>query len=88
MCCTLKSHLFLFLSVFQEMQARLDQIRNELADQRERDGGVFMSQEKKDEMEKKMLELEQLRKEYIDLTVRRKKRRPSSLVTQPCTCPS
>ena len=51
------------------MQSKVDLIRRELEDQRERDGGVFMSQEKKDEMEKKMLELEQLKKEFKDLTV-------------------
>lgn len=57
-------------SKLAEMQSKVDQIRRELEDQRERDGGVFMSQEKKEEMEKKMLELEQLKKEFKDLTVR------------------
>lgn len=51
------------------MQARVDQIRRELDEQRERDGGVFMSQEKKDEMERKVMELEVLKKEYADLVV-------------------
>lgn len=63
----------LLLFSCQEMQSKVDLIRRELEDQRERDGGVFMSQEKKDEMEKKMLELEQLKKEFQDLTVSFKK---------------
>eukprot|EP00094_Tigriopus_californicus_P006624 TCALIF_06379-PA protein Name:"Similar to kif11 Kinesin-like protein KIF11 (Xenopus tropicalis)" AED:0.16 eAED:0.13 QI:0/0.84/0.64/0.92/0.76/0.85/14/257/1084 len=54
-------------SKLAEMQARVDQIRRELDEQRERDGGVFMSQEKKEELEKKGQELEQLRKEFREL---------------------
>ena len=59
----------MLLLIFQEMQSRVDQIRRELEEQREQDGGVFMSQEKKQELERKSLELENLRKEFRDLSV-------------------
>lgn len=47
----------------------MESIQKELCDQRDRDGGVFISLERKDEMERKMAELEQLRKEFKDLSV-------------------
>ncbi len=53
----------------QEIQHKLESIQKELCDQRDRDGGVFISLERKDEMERKMAELEQLRKEFKDLSV-------------------
>ncbi len=69
--------LFLFLvqssivspCCLQEIQHKLESIQKELCDQRDRDGGVFISLERKDEMERKMAELEQLRKEFKDLSV-------------------
>ena len=55
---------------FQEMQKKFEDLQRELSDQRDRDGGVFISNERKEEMEKKIVELEQLRKEFKDLSVR------------------
>ncbi len=57
------------MSLLQEIQHKLESMQRELADQRDRDGGVFISVEKKEEMERKMMELEQMRKEYKDLSV-------------------
>ncbi len=54
---------------FQEIQHKLEAAQRELLEQRDRDGGVFISLEKKDEYEKKIIELDQLRKEYRDLSV-------------------
>ena len=51
------------------MQQKLDQIRKELDDQRERDGGVYMSMTQKEEMEKKVAELEVLKKQFDELSV-------------------
>ena len=52
------------------MQKKFEELQRELSDQRDRDGGVFISNERKEEMEKKIVELEQLRKEFKDLSVR------------------
>ena len=54
---------------FQEMQSKMDALRRELDDQRDKDGGVFISEEKKSEMEEKIAQLEKLRKEHANLTV-------------------
>jgi len=48
----------------------LEAAHRELAEQRDRDGGVFISVEKKAEMEQKIVELEQMRKEFAELSVR------------------
>ena len=55
--------------LLQEMQSKFDAIKRELDEQRERDGGVFISQDRKDELEKKALELEVLKKQFDDLSV-------------------
>ena len=47
----------------------MDALRRELDDQRDKDGGVFISEEKKSEMEEKIAQLEKLRKEHANLTV-------------------
>ena len=51
------------------MQSKMDALRRELDDQRDKDGGVFISEEKKSEMEEKIAQLEKLRKEHANLTV-------------------
>ena len=58
------------LFFLQEMQSKMDALRRELDDQRDKDGGVFISEEKKSEMEEKVAQLEKLRKEHANLTVR------------------
>ena len=55
--------MFLFCVFLQEMQSKMDALRRELDDQRDKDGGVFISEEKKSEMEEKIAQLEKLRKE-------------------------
>ena len=55
--------------LLQELQSKLEETRRELEDQRDKDGGVFMSEEKKLEMEKMMANLDQLRKEHRQLKV-------------------
>ncbi len=57
------------LSIFQEMQGRFEALQRELADQRDRDGGVFISLQQKEETERKIAELEQLRREHRELSV-------------------
>ena len=54
---------------FQEMQGRYEQLQRELAAQRDQDGGVFISIQQKEDMERRTAELEQLRREYRDLSV-------------------
>ena len=58
-----------YVSVVGEMQGKVDAIRDELEEQRTRDGGVFMPYEKKEEMERKADEVERVRRELQDLTV-------------------
>ena len=55
----------------QELQSKLEATRRELEDQRDKDGGVFMSEEKKLEMERMMADLDHLRKEHRQLKVGR-----------------
>ena len=54
------------------MQGKVDAIKGELMDQRARDGGVFMRREKKEEMERKAGEVDRVKRELRDLTVRHK----------------
>ena len=61
--------IFSPLCFLQEMQSKMDALRRELDDQRDKDGGVFISEEKKSEMEEKIAQLEKLRKEHANLTV-------------------
>ena len=61
--------IFSPLCFLQEMQSKMDALRRELDDQRDKDGGVFISEEKKSEMEEKIAQLDKLRKEHANLTV-------------------
>jgi hypothetical protein len=63
------SNLATYFSVSQEMHTKMEQIRKELDDQRDRDGGVFISTEKKLEFEEKAAELEKRTKEFVELSV-------------------
>ena len=47
----------------------MDALRRELDDQRDKDGGVFISEEKRSEFEEKIAQLDKLRKEHANLTV-------------------
>ncbi len=61
------SNLATYFTVSQDMQNKMDVLRKELEDQRGRDGGVFMSLERKEELEKNTTELERLRDEVAHM---------------------
>ena len=68
-CITHNLTDFPFCFVLQEMQSKMDALRRELDDQRDKDGGVFISEEKRSEFEEKIAQLDKLRKEHANLTV-------------------